>query len=240
MTVDDIILQQAGLLSLDPADITGDPEKLAQFIGYQNQALAEIERAQDWPWLYSRATVDTIAGQDEVSLPADFVKWLPDDVPYLAGQVGLFEYASREKISRLRAVSSTPMSSRPFAWNMAYNAAARRWQMTLWPRPSDVYTITIPYRRRIPRLAAVSDIPSLPDEFHEVLALGACAYTEELEERMDEGTKRAPFNAGLQQLWAEFGSPITTQSRGRLASLQDDDADGPDPGDGPLVLHVTA
>lgn len=240
MIADDFLRKQANLLNLELADVTGDAELLAGFLGYLNDALRELERFADWPWLYTRVTLTTTAGADELTLPADFVAWLNDDLPYLPAQ-GAFEYASREKISRLRRVSGTPAGGRPFLWAMAYNGPARRHQMTLWPRPDNAYDIVAPYRRRVPALATRGDTPAFPEEFESVLALGAMAQTEEQHERMEAGTKRGAFQAALQAAWAQYGSAVRTQHQGRLRAMDEADEDTGDSGGGDMtVVHVTS
>lgn len=238
MIVEDLLRRQAGILNLSLADITDAGETETLFLGYASSAQRELERYADWPWLYARGAVATTSGQPEASLPSDFAAFLWDDVPYYAAGAYALAHASRAAISLLRGQGSA--SGRPTHYNLAYSGATRRWQFTFWPTPAAIYTITLPYRRRLADFTARSQTPQIPDELQEVLALLATAVTEEQHERMAEGTQRAKAQAALEAAWRTFGSPVRDQARIRLRNVVDQHEPSIGPEGGPILINVTA
>lgn len=210
--------RQCGLLNLELGDVPVGSGLESDLIAYQNMALQEILDFGEWDWLMARGVVTTTSGQVEVDLPADFESFRPNDLPYFEAGLGPLCFADAGELARMRTYSASA-SGQPWLWNVAYDAARDRRQMTFYPTPGDAYDVVVPYRRLVSDLTTRSQTPAIPNGMHWTLCLGALAYTEEYGERSDPGGRRAVFVAALRGAWQRNGSTVKGQEAGPLASF---------------------
>jgi len=111
---------------------------------------------------YERSASVTMTGTTAVSLSSSITSWIRVDKLYLSaaavGTVTLHEDASGgTELARI-AIGSTTTDY---------------WGFSLWPTPSGVITYTVDYDRAVTDLAQSNDEPVLPEDFHDLLLLGA-------------------------------------------------------------------
>lgn len=219
LTVNDIVRGAAGLMGLDTAQVTSDPTLLARFIDYANAALQQLLDATEWNWLYAQQTIETNATDAHVDLPLDFSALHPNAIPYYADQAGYQLSLVQLNVINQRRSVSLATASRPYCYALTFNyddADTPRHRMELWPSPGAVYQIEVPYRRSVPALQTLSDIPRIPTDLHETLRLMVIAETEEQYEQVAQGSQRPKANAMLAQARARYASAQRGQGGLRL------------------------
>lgn len=209
MIAQELVYAAADSLNIARSSIseTGDPG-LADFLGWVNDGLAEVQRRGQWAWLRARATLTTTAGVETLSLPTDFSAFLADDLQaYYSTAAYTLCYRTPEEISALRA-SGTQTAGQPVWWCDHFDSATLRHQMSFWPRPESALSIVVPYRRRIPKLTSMADTVAVPPEMDTVCRLAAMCWADESHAKVPASVHRGKFEAALEAAWAEHGSII--------------------------------
>jgi hypothetical protein len=225
MVVDDILKAMATVLAMRVANITGSEERKDQFIGYINDAMVTICDYGDWSFLNVRTTITMVADQDYIELPSDFDAFQSNSVPYYNdASSSPFDYAPADVLdTRKRLATST--TGRPLFYTPYFSAggveAEPTHKLLTWPTPDDAYPIALPYRRSLPRLSAVSDVPQIPLGMHEVLRALACCEGEEQWEKVAQSSQRPKAMARLINAWARYGTPMRGQAKLMMRSTTD-------------------
>lgn len=220
MTTDVIVSACASLLDFKPAQITGDPEKRAIFIAYINDALTHIVDQGDWSWLFKKVDIATVTNSDVLELPADFEAFLPNGNPYYKDAAGYpLDRRSMAYINALNNVGTRTIS-RPVIYAPIFTSGTTNelpgHRLLVWPTASAVYEIVLPYRRRVPRVSQLTDIPQIPEALHETLKILAMAEAEEQWTATQVGSQRLKGEARLLKAWARYSSPIRGQGKIRV------------------------
>ena len=78
--------------------------------------------------------------------------------------------------------------------------------LALWPTPSTAITYSVDAERNFPDMVAGTDEPSLPDDFHWLLGVGARMMEYEKQDDGRYGAAKADFERGIQRLRAFLSS----------------------------------
>ncbi len=193
--------------------LTGQPEEINRLIDFINEAWMDLQVSrEDWIWMRSSASCETIAGKATYSPAGDF---------------GLTDFANWQKESFRNYVTSAGVVSeihmepiRYEQWRNTYQFGATREVQTrpieftvtptlsigCGPTPSGEYTITGDYFRMPSELVLPDDTPGMPPQYHMMLVYRAMMYygaTEAATEVYQEGAieyKRFISLLGLNQL----------------------------------------
>jgi hypothetical protein len=182
-----------------PATVVGQTRRLKQIVDFVREGYLDIQNAHRmWRWLQSYFTGNTIALQssyaataftDEVAAApiTRFSQWgFKGD----GSDIGLSIY-----LTATGPAEEGPL--RPLSWSRFYETQLRGVQtpgrpqfysvdntnnLVLSPKPDAVYTLRGKYRKSAQMLAADSDIPEMPVEFHTIIKDAALQYVEGFDE----------------------------------------------------------
>lgn len=184
--------QEAEIAGSGPTTVTGQSGQLARLVTWVTDAYKEIQnRHPNWRWLRSTFTVNTVAGTDAYA-PVDctdsrltatitrFAQWwvydehgYPNFKIYLSsGGVGGERWLTFLPWSDFRAVYriGTQNNGAP-----AHFTIDPQNKITLGPKPDAVYVLSGEYQMGPQILAADSDIPEMPGQFHDLIVYRALA-----------------------------------------------------------------
>jgi hypothetical protein len=139
-----------------------------------NDGVALFYGLHPWTWRETALSVDTVAAQQYVSLPADFAEMSADPQATSGGALlGTLVKSSLDDINQFRAtlLSGIAASMRyAVTWKGGTSdddlPVAR---LELWPAPTAVITIHGMYRRQLRKLIDDGDVPDVPAHFHQLL-----------------------------------------------------------------------
>lgn len=181
--------QECRVSGTGPAAVTGQAGTLKRIVDWVAQAYTEIqERREDWRWLRSTFTVDTVADTDTYAygdctdsrLSATITRfrrwWLEDGddsnvTLYLtSGGVGGEAYLTPISWSDFRAryKRGTQTNSQP-----VHIAIDPQNNLVLGPKPDAIYTLNGEYQMGPQTLAADDDVPEMPARFHRLIVCRA-------------------------------------------------------------------
>lgn len=219
MDAEQVIVSIANHLDLSSAEILADDDLLARFLEFVNDAIDDLTRHGDWEFLRTNGDVLTEVAVETVAMPEDFSRLIVDSNPYIAvNPVRVLRAIGHGEMAR-RALSGQgePRLYRLLSSEIDLEeGTAAGWTMEFYPTPDAVYSIIVPYRRRIPTLTAATDQIAIPGDFDGLLKLGARCEAEEGWERMAQSSLRPKYEAAKARAWAELNSPIRDQRIGRL------------------------
>lgn len=130
-----------------------------------NAALHTFEDAFPWPFLEAETTINTVAGNNSLVLPADFYLLKSLKIDKTASRPEYMEPGDFEEAVEDRTVRGTPTIFTIIGTD----------KILLWPTPDIVYSFRVLYRKFIPDLAAGADVPAIPLRHHYSLVYGAVA-----------------------------------------------------------------
>jgi len=239
MQASEIITRAARLLGLSSADVLADAALLDEFLGYANDAVRSIERHGPWRWLMAEAAITTTSGVETIDLPADFAALqVGSDIFAADGNWG--RLCLVEPLHMLHLRSQTPSSGRPAYYSPIFEPNELLWRLQLWPKPDAAIGLRVPYRRRVAAMADTTERPQIPEELHELAAIGAAAEAEEQREKVQAGSQRAKFAGMLAQAWTEHSTPVTDQRPIRLSRIGDERSLADRFRDQPITINVTS
>lgn len=152
-----------GDMILEIQDHGFEDTSVERLTGFLNDAYYDICSRQPWPFLEKSTTVNTVAAQETLDVPADFDKAL---------RLAIDSQAQTLQPARLDDVTSRfngalTDSGLPFLYFFVASA------VHLYPIPDTVYTITLRYLATPTELANNTDTPLLPTKHHRAIVLGA-------------------------------------------------------------------
>lgn len=153
------------------------PTLIKQFI---NDAQREVFNTKQLRFMEASTTFSTVAGDDELGVePTDMQ--IPIDLritaPVNFGSKLVFR--SYNEIDQWYPVPSLGVGT-PTDW---YEFAGN---IKLYPTPDQVYTLTLRYQKVPTELSADADVPQIPEEFQEILVLGALKRCLEFNDQYDQ------------------------------------------------------
>lgn len=138
--------------------------------GWLNDAYLKLRRRLDLPEEDGSIALVTVAGQADYDLPADFAA--VQRIALLG--LGFLHEGSRADIEEYDA----GYRSRP----EVYVLTGSPLRLRLGPTPDAAYTFQLDYAVSTPRMTQETDVPALPDEFHDLLVTYATAKAYRSEE----------------------------------------------------------
>lgn len=167
----------------------------ARLVGWVKLAYADIQRLWlDWRFLWTDYGINTEAGTADYPAPLEWHWWDRDkaqlDGTPMAGAFIDYElwdgYSGEQDEDKPNRIVLMPDGS-----------------LKLIPTPDDVYSLSVPYYRRPHTLALDTDIPILPEAFHDLIwmrALLKYAYYESAPEVLERvGTEYPELLAQLER-----------------------------------------
>jgi hypothetical protein len=171
-------LLSRGSFNQDDTGLTGNVRR-----SFINAALKQISNERDWPWLFTTATIATVAGTAAYAHPTGYVR--TDSIFEPSTGDGLDE-RQIEELDRITA------RDRPTFW-CSYGTTT-----VLGPVPDGVYTLTHRYVRAEPLLTDDDDAPLIPNAFDEGTVEWACYLAHTFARQYDKAQEAsARYNAWL-------------------------------------------
>lgn len=178
-----------------------------------NFAQRQITNKQHLSFMEATTTLTVNPNDVETSFPADYHKKLflriisPSDLR--ADLTGRY-YPYADFVANYINPSVNPVS-RPYNWS-EYG------QKIKWATPSDqTYTLRLDYLRKSPYLVNDTDVPDIPEEFEELLELGAYMRIAKREDDYDvKNSEMADYAAMLVDLLHVYGRGQTPRGIRRM------------------------
>lgn len=214
----------AGISGSD--DTTTDPTgEWADVVRWIDRAWKDIQLRHKgtWNWMRSSVTFTTVALQKEYApsvapmLLTNFGNWVPWSFRvYSGGEVGnqldLVHWQSYEQFRASYLIGSLATeASRP---NDVVITPSK--SIILYPTPVDTsFTVTADYYRKPQVLAADTDEPEMPEEFHELILYRALMFASQTEGATDDyAIGQKEFNKLYAQLMADQLPRMVVNRRG--------------------------
>lgn len=150
---------------------------------FVNAALKQISNERDWPWLFTTATITTVAGTSTYAHPTGYVR-----------TDSIYEPATGQSVQerQIEEIDQLVSRGRPVFW------ASYGTNIVLGPPPDGVYTLTHRYVRIEPALTTGADLPLIPNAFDEGVVEWATYLAHTFTRQFDKaGEAAARYNAWL-------------------------------------------
>ena len=193
------VRRECGITGSGPLAVTNQSGELARVVEWTAAAYTLIQnRHNNWRWLRSSFTLPTVDGTDSYAYTSctdtgtsaaitRFRRWYPHDFKiYLtsAGS-GTEHWLLYQQWDDFRSVYKVGTQNEGYPAWVAINPTNR---IVLGPIPDAVYTVAGDYQKSAQTLAADSDEPEMPADFHQLIVFEAMR-------------KYAAFN-GASEVWA--------------------------------------
>lgn len=173
----------------DPQSVVAQEGALLRLTHWVNDAWGEIQREQPrWRWMMAEATGDAtigVSGYTGVSLgiTSRFSRWEPFvdgeecevsawDADIGRGDEQYLRYVDWYEFRRIyQSGSAVDDTGKPQIVSIAPNG-----ELTVYPTPDKAYKIRAPYKKTRQDLTANTDVPEMPDEFHDAIKWKALVY----------------------------------------------------------------
>jgi hypothetical protein len=149
-------------------DINNTYFTAAQVNVYLNQAQREAQKmllnsSQDY---YSKcSTTPTVIGQARYAFPSDFLK--VQRLSYITQGSG--DTATYQKITAITRNEQDVVLYQPSGAPLAYYV--NKDTFAIVPTPDQVYTVHLDYSYRVADMSADGDVPDVPEDYHELIAI---------------------------------------------------------------------
>jgi hypothetical protein len=170
-TIKTALRRMAGVDATDP------------LVDWINAAMVEFCEAYDWPFLETIGTANTVALNEQLVLPTNFMKLRKARV-VAQGATSYFGAALRY-IPQIQSEEEEPKSNAlVFGEPYQYTLVGTDF-MILYPVPNLVYTIRLDYEKFPVDLVADVDVPDIPSKYHYTLVEGAAVRALQAESEED-------------------------------------------------------
>lgn len=170
--------REAGISGSGPSNVTGQTGEMDRIVNWIKQAWNEIQMLRkNWMWMRGDFTFNTTDGDDEYT-PADvgiasrFGCWAYETLriyPTSSGPAGEIELPFLDYVSFLKIYHT---GSRPEGMPVCYTIG-NDLNILLGPVPDRQYTITGEYWKATQSLAANTDTPEMPADYHMLIVFRA-------------------------------------------------------------------
>jgi len=179
---------------------------MANYRRWINAGERNITRRFLWPFLKSETTVSTVASTDTYDLTAGIFR-----IYSVRDTTNLRPIAYQREMQFDRAYGNGTASGVPYIYMLpgqakALSTSQPQQKIQFYPIPSAVYSIKVRYFAEVTAMSNDSDIPTIPDEFHELLVDYACRIHFG---RKNDARSKAHydlFEDGLMQMVDQFGA----------------------------------
>lgn len=168
----------------------------AQFgsdIDFINEAVQQFGNGRAWPWRRGSLSLNTVAAQNYIALPADFAQI---DNLWPAGSASAsVAFRNLEDIVQLRASNLSVANSTwqaAISWTTQANATSLPTaRLELFPTPATSVTAFFVghYYRVIAKMTTNTDVPDLPAQMHPALRRWVRAYAMSLHDMPERAEK---------------------------------------------------
>lgn len=162
-------------------DQTGEVGRVVEWI---RSAYTDLQSLfSDWRFLWASTTLTAVAGQSEYDGPADLGILDRDKVRLDGRPIQVIDYELWDFVG-------TPHEAQPYQVVLMPNKKLR-----LHPTPDKAYTLTLDYYKAHQTLSADTDVPILPEQFHDLIwmqALLKYAYYESAPEVAERVSREMP------------------------------------------------
>ncbi len=177
-----------------------------------------------WSWLRQVASLATVSGTDEYTLPADFGSMHSRYLTYSANTYWLpIERTSAHDLRERKQWSS--QTSRPWLyaleWQPQTSGQNQRQQMIFYPTPDAVYTLSYEYAVLIGRLSKRNPYPLGGPRISQLM-IEACKAIGEAKKNGARGDQWNIFRESLGDAIALDAATLTERTVGRMATQYDD------------------
>lgn len=179
-----------------------------------NDALLDICSRYQWPFLRTETTLTTIAGNPNVSLPADCRKPIMVNVPELGSQV-FFEDLSDHRFQVRPSHADGKAAPQRYSLLAGSNGSSF---LRLWPVPDRSYQLLLLYERRVPRLTNPDDVVAFPQDHTRAIVLGA-AYRAAMRNFAD--ADKGTFTTRVTALKADYDAAVERMRNDLLVEQRD-------------------
>jgi len=173
----DAARESSTIAGVAPTSVVGQEGRLAKFVYWVQQAWVKIQRSKrDWLWMQGEFSVTLIAGTARYSatgfsltrwsrwvLSFDKV-WLYDPDIGVSDEAALKPMDWNVYLAIYERGSQSELTDRPIHY-----AISPTGEICFGPKPDKAYPVRGPYRKNAQRLAANSDVPEMPEDFHEAI-----------------------------------------------------------------------
>jgi len=181
--------REVGISGTGPASVLGNTGELERLVNWIKNAYIEIQNRHGGNWRFMRSdfTIDTTVGQDEyvfsdftdiadASAISRFSSWRfkeyrnPPKIFLTSAGVGGQTWMSSVRFDPFENIYSigTQNDARPFHITITPQDSVK-----IGPAPSEIYTVTGEYYKSAQILAADSDVPEMPPQFHQLIVYEA-------------------------------------------------------------------
>jgi hypothetical protein len=184
------VRRECGIAGTGPASVTGQLGELERVVAWTKNAWVELQnRSQSWLWMRSPFTFDTAAGTDTyaygvvtdsrlAALITRFSRWWPlnsDGYSNVLAYLTATGVADQQYLSYLDWNSFRHLYKRGAQTNNrpVHFTIDPQQQLILGPKPNAIYTVTGEYQQSAQILAADTDIPEMPVQFHQLIVYKA-------------------------------------------------------------------
>jgi hypothetical protein len=156
--------------------------------GWLNDALGRIVRRSDIPRLRTLTDLTCTAGSDVVDLPENFARGVKLFYPDRG-------FGDVEEVTDVEIDELFEMVGRPQFY------AITGGQLYLWPKPDADYALKFRYQRLAAPMVDDTDVPEIPDDYHDLLVTYATSRGYRSEDDAAQGEKwMTDFEADLTRL----------------------------------------
>ena len=167
--------RESGRSTAAPASVTGANERAARLFDWVTDAWRNLQIEREWRWMRNTLDVALTAGQQTYTgtgLGASrFRRWRMDDDTYnpwlyVDGSINSLWPLQFVQLDEFRSVYvyRTWGDATPIAWTFDESN-----QLLVAPKPALAYKLRIEYWKSPTELAADTDEPDMPEEYHLIL-----------------------------------------------------------------------
>lgn len=158
------LAREGGVAGGAPISTVASPRgEVARLVSWIRSANADIHAEySDWKFLWRSYSFDTEAGEPNYTLPDDWQ--YPDSDKVRVNGMACAQVIQYELWDGIEDSAT----DQPYMLILMPDQTLK-----LYPTPDKAYTITLPYYRTPQQLAVDSDVPLIPEQFHDVIWLRA-------------------------------------------------------------------
>ena len=196
----------------------GTQDALCQI--WANQTVQDISSARQWYWQEAIAPITLVAGQEAYPLRGTGTLVLPDYQAMIdvrlelttGGAGGDLTKLEEDQYDRMIAHARAGPNGIPFIYCIGggapptTSAAIRMGEelLNVFPKPlataANGQTLVCRYRRETIEMVATTDVPLIPDDYHQVIVAGAIAIGKAENQHSDADRWQARYEKGLERM----------------------------------------
>ena len=192
----------AGKGPADVENLANEPREYQLVVQWIRDAWHQVQNSRrDWKWMQRASQFSTQIGKNIYTLAdiaatdpevARLRRWYRNDFRQVQGESEDRPVNYMQEALYERRYSNKPPSTQGHP--IALTIRERDLAVWLYPMPDDVYPIHMRYALRASELVKNTDVPEMPEEYHELLvwkAIEQFGYYHNAVERVQSGVKRA-------------------------------------------------